>query len=75
MTICDCVKEAVWISGMVYHECTKHIAVKFHFIREMLTANVVKLFKIDTAENQADKGTTVVTVSKFQLCLDLLHIC
>lgn len=59
---------------LVYHEHTKHIAAKFHFIRDMLADDIIKFFKIDIVENHADMGTKVVKMGKFQLWQDLLHI-
>ena len=58
----------------VYHEMTKHVDVKFHFIRDLIATDVVKLCKIDTEDNPADMGTKVVTVAKFKHCLDLLFV-
>ena len=58
----------------VYHERTKHIDVKFHFIRDLISNGVVKLLKIDTEDNPSDMGTKIVTNTKFKHCLDLLFV-
>ena len=58
----------------VYHERTKHVDVRFHFIRDTIATDVIKLFKVATENNPADMGTKIVTVNKFKHCLDLLHI-
>ena len=41
----------------MYHERTKHIDVMYHFIREI---KVIKVMKIDTANNPADIMTKPV---------------
>src|SRR5690606_19239299 len=58
----------------VFHERTKHVDVRYHFIREKITDGIIIIEKISTEDNPADVGTKVVTLSKFKLCLDLLKI-
>ncbi|KAL2542635.1 Reverse transcriptase Ty1/copia-type domain-containing protein [Abeliophyllum distichum] len=38
----------------VYHERSKHIEVKYHFVREQLSYGEIVLLKIPTSENPAD---------------------
>lgn len=58
----------------MYHERTKHINVKHHFIGEIVARgeNVVK--KISTTYNPKDMLTKPVPLSKFKHCLDLIGI-
>lgn len=58
----------------VYHERTKHVDVRYHYVRDLISKGKLSLMKIHTDENPADMGTKVVTVGKFKHCLDLLHI-
>jgi len=58
----------------VYHEKTKHIYVRHHFIREKVEEGTIKLEKINTEDNPSDMATKVINASKFQKCLDLLSI-
>ncbi|GJR40446.1 retrotransposon protein, putative, ty1-copia subclass [Tanacetum coccineum] len=58
----------------VFHERTKHINVRYHFIREVLEANTVKVLKMGTEHNAADALTKVVPGLKFQHCLELLNV-
>jgi len=51
----------------IYHERTKHIDVKYRFIREI---EVIKIKKISTA----DMMTKLVPSLKFEHCLDLLSV-
>ena len=58
----------------VFHERTKHVDVRYHFIREKVTDESIIVEKISTEDNLANAGTKVVPLSKFKLCLDLLRI-
>jgi len=55
----------------MYHERTKHIDVRYYFIREI---KVIKVNKIGTADNPADMMTKPVTSRKFEHCLKLLSV-
>lgn len=58
----------------VYHERTKHVDVRFHFIREVVSSGMVKLEKVHTDDNPADMATKVVPLHKFRHCLNLLQM-
>ena len=58
----------------IHHAHTKHIDVRFHFVREILNEGDILLKKISTADNPADMMTKVVSGIKFQHCLDLINI-
>ncbi|XP_052197308.1 secreted RxLR effector protein 161-like [Diospyros lotus] len=58
----------------VYHERSKHINIKYHYVRDQVATRKVSIQKIPTEENPADMGTKVVSTAKFKHCLDLLHI-
>ncbi|GKD47455.1 retrovirus-related pol polyprotein from transposon TNT 1-94 [Tanacetum coccineum] len=58
----------------VFHERTKHINVRYHFIREVLETKTVKVLNVGTAHNAADALTKVVPGLKFQHCLELLNV-
>ncbi|XP_031285016.1 secreted RxLR effector protein 161-like [Pistacia vera] len=58
----------------IYHERTKHVDVRFHFVRDLVTQRVVELKKVTTEENPADMGTKVITLAKFKHCLKLLSV-
>lgn len=60
--------------NQVYHACTKHIDVRFHFVREIVDDGKILLQKIKTADNLADMLIKVVTVIKFEHCLNLINI-
>ncbi|GJZ47598.1 retrotransposon protein, putative, ty1-copia subclass [Tanacetum coccineum] len=58
----------------VFHERTKHINVRYHFIREVLEGKTVKVLKVGTEHNAADALTKVVPGLKLQHCLELLNV-
>ena len=58
----------------MFHEMTKHVDVRYHFIRETVSSGTVKLEKISTGDNPANMATKVLPVSKFKYCLDLVQV-
>lgn len=60
--------------NQVYHARTEHIDVRYHFIRDIIDDGGVIMQKIHTTDNPADMLTKVVTVVKFQYCLNLINI-
>ncbi|GKD32414.1 retrovirus-related pol polyprotein from transposon TNT 1-94, partial [Tanacetum coccineum] len=58
----------------VFHEMTKHINVRYHFIREVLQAKTVKVLKMGTEHNDVDALTKVVPRLKLQHCIELLNV-
>ena len=51
-----------------FHSRTKHIGIRYHFVRSLLEQGLVKLEKIHTSQNPADMLTKVVTVEKLRSC-------
>jgi mevalonate pyrophosphate decarboxylase len=60
--------------NQVYHARTKHIDIRFHFMREILKEGNIMLVKINTKDNPADMLTKVVLGVKFNHCKNLLCI-
>ncbi|GJV06619.1 retrotransposon protein, putative, ty1-copia subclass [Tanacetum coccineum] len=58
----------------VFHERTKHINMRYHFIREVLEAKTDKYLKVGTEHNAADALTKMVPGLKLQHCLELLNV-
>lgn len=48
--------------NMVYHARTKHIAVSFHFVREILKEGEILLVHLDTKENLIEMLTKVAFI-------------
>ena len=49
----------------VHHDRTKHIAIKYYFIRELERARVISTEHINTENNVADIGTKTFSKRKF----------
>ncbi|KAH9790306.1 Integrase catalytic domain-containing protein [Citrus sinensis] len=71
---CDSQSAIHLTKNQVYHARTKHIDVRFHFVREIVDDGKILLQKIKTAENPADMLTKVVMTIKFKHCLNLINI-
>lgn len=71
---CDSQSAIHLAKNQVHHARTKHIDVRFHFVREIIDEGDILLEKIGTADNPADMMTKVVTGVKFQRCVDLIHM-
>lgn len=59
-----------------FHSRTKHINVRYHFIRTLLEDEILTLRKILGSKNPSDMLTKVVTIDKLKLCstsVDLLE--
>ena len=51
-----------------YHSRTKHIDVRYHWLRDVIGKELMKLKKIHTDFNPSDMMTKVVTREKLKLC-------
>ncbi|GJT43808.1 retrovirus-related pol polyprotein from transposon TNT 1-94 [Tanacetum coccineum] len=54
--------------NLVFHGRTKHIKIRYHYIRELVSEGTLSLKKILGAKNPADMLTKVVTTEKLKLC-------
>ena len=53
---------------------TKHIDIKFHFIRDIVTRGIVEIATIANEINLVDFLTKVIPVGKFNAALDLFKL-
>ena len=56
----------------MFHDRTKHVEVRYHFIREKVTQGIIRVEKIPTEENPTNFETKVITLNKFNHGLNLL---
>ncbi|KAL5858312.1 hypothetical protein ACOSQ3_005770 [Xanthoceras sorbifolium] len=71
---CDSQSAIHLTKDQMFHERTKHIDVKYHFVRDIISQGDISVKKIGTADNPADMLTKSLSVSKFRHCLDLVGI-
>ena len=56
----------------MYHSRTKHIDVRYHWLRSAIEDQLLQLTKIHTDKNVADMLTKVVSKEKLELCVKLV---
>ncbi|KAJ9548963.1 hypothetical protein OSB04_021506 [Centaurea solstitialis] len=71
---CDNQSAIFLTKDQVLHERTKHIDMRYHFIREVIAKGDFKVRKISTHDNPADMMTKVLPTAKFDLFSDLVGI-
>ena len=54
-----------------FHSRSKHIDVRYHWIRDVLNSKQMQLEKVHTNDNEADMLTKVVTKEKLNVCCQL----
>ena len=71
---CDSMSAIYLAKNQVFHARTKHIDVRYHFVRDVLEDGDVEIVKVHTKDNPVDMLTKVVPSNKFDHCRNLLHI-
>ncbi|XP_038981679.1 secreted RxLR effector protein 161-like [Phoenix dactylifera] len=71
---CDSQSALHLARDQMYHERTKHVDVRYHFIRDLVENGDVRLQKIYTAHNPADMFTKPITAVKFRTFLNLIGV-
>ncbi|CAJ2648276.1 unnamed protein product [Trifolium pratense] len=70
---CDSQSAIHLANHQVYHERTKHIDIRLHFVRDMIETKEIMVQKIASEENPADMFTKSLPRTKFKHCLDLIN--
>ncbi|KAG9449468.1 hypothetical protein H6P81_009433 [Aristolochia fimbriata] len=68
---CDSQSALGLSKNATFHSRTKHIDLRYHWIRDVLENDLLSLEKIHTNKNPSDMMTKVVTKEKHELCTDL----
>ena len=58
----------------VHHQRSKHIDVKYHWLRDKVIDGTVDLLQVDTEDQRADVLTKVVDGSTFNYHIDYLMV-
>ncbi|KAH9782721.1 Integrase catalytic domain-containing protein [Citrus sinensis] len=64
VVFCDNQSVIFLVKNQTYHARTKHIDVKYHYVREIIESGVVLLRKIDTKDNPSDMLTKLAYTIK-----------
>ena len=71
---CDSQSAIYLTKDQMFHERTKHIDIKYHYVRDVVAQGTLKVCKISTHDNPADMMTKLVPVAKFELCSNLVGL-
>lgn len=58
----------------VFHERSKHIDIRYHFMIDMVNSGVVRVEKVSTEDNASDMLTKPLSTTKFKHCLELISV-
>eukprot|EP00253_Pinus_taeda_P034032 PITA_34032 len=72
--LCDSQSATHLAKNPTYHSKSKHIPIKYHFVRHVITERGVSLEKVHTKENCADMFTKPVFLEKLRWCLASLGL-
>ena len=72
---CDCMAALAYAKDPKYHRKTKHIQIRYHFIRDMITQNEVVLKHIPTSKMVADPFTKLIVKDAFVRHVRSLSLC
>ena len=72
MVHCDNQSAIYLTKNTMFHERTKHIDVKLHFVRDVMLKGEVVVEKIHTDGNSANMLTKALTTIKLKHCLSLI---
>ena len=71
---CDSNSALCLAKHQVFHERSKHIDVRMHFIRDEIQKGKVAVVKISTDHNAADMMTKPLPALKFRYCQELVGL-
>lgn len=63
---CDNLSAIALASNPIFHACTKHIEIDFHFVRDYIKTNVISLQHLPSTDQTADILTKPLSISRFQ---------
>lgn len=59
----------------MFHPCTKHVELDYHFFRELVTSNAIVVRHISTHAQIADLLTKALSADRFHLLKSKLQVC
>lgn len=71
---CDNLSTISITKNLVFHNCTKHIDIKYHFIRDYVAKREIQIKFCTTSEQLVDILTKALPNGKFEYLRDMLGI-
>ncbi|KAG8481856.1 hypothetical protein CXB51_027225 [Gossypium anomalum] len=71
---CDSQSAIFLTKDQMFHEITKQIDVRYHFVHDIIARGDIVVSKISTYENPADMMTKSLPITKFEHCLNLVGV-
>ena len=68
MLQCDSQSATHLANNSTFHSRSKHIDIRYHWIREVSEKKLLQLEKVHTNENLSDMMTNVLATKKFENC-------
>ena len=75
IVFCDSQSVIFLMKYQMFHERTKHIDVRYHFVHEIMAHGDIVVIQVSTYDNSVDMMTKITPVTKFEHCLDLVGAC
>lgn len=72
--LCDSQSALHLSKHQVFHERSKHIDVRHHFVRDWIDKGLIKVVKVSTNDNAVDMLTSPLPTAKFKFYLELTNL-
>ena len=71
---CDSQSAIFLTIDQMFHETTKHINVRYHFVREIIARGDIVVSKVETQDNPVDMMTKSLPIDKCVHCSNLVGL-
>lgn len=72
--LCDSQRAILLTTDQMFHERTKNIDVRYHFVSDIIARCDIVVSKANTHDNPVDMMTKSLPVAKFDHCLNLVGV-